>query len=95
MCQFVGGVAGDVLRAVAVKIGQRRLKRVTCAVAAEFVVLQPQIGFDQFGCGQKLQDGDIAAAERGLLELACAKVPKPLPNIPPPTVATAPATRFS
>jgi hypothetical protein len=65
VADFIERIAGDVLRAVAVQKLQRELIVVLRAAgdAAEFGVLDPEIGLDQFGGGQKTQNRDIAAGE--------------------------------
>ncbi len=81
VADFVNGVAGDVLRAVAIEIGQGDLiivhwlvrvyfHRRVVADSAEFRVLYPQITFNQFRCGEEAKDGDVSL-RRALTAFLC------------------------
>ena len=74
MAHFIERVAGDVLRAIAIEVRQRslvvvhRLIRIDfdgwiVADTAEFRVLNPQITFDDFGCGDEAKNRDITFCE--------------------------------
>ena len=62
---LIEGVARDVLRPVSVQVLEGELIVILSAVgdASKFGVLNPEVGFDQFGGGKKTQNGDITAIE--------------------------------
>ena len=62
---FIERVAGDVLRPVPVEVLQGQLIWILgpAGDATQFGILRPQIGFDQFGCGDETQNGNIAVSE--------------------------------
>lgn len=74
MADFVEGVAGDVLGGVAVEVLEGELVGIhllagidfdgeVISDAAQFGVLDPEVGFDDLGCGEELEDGDISVRE--------------------------------
>src|SRR3984957_18061589 len=75
MTDFIDGVAGDVLRAIAVQVRQSDLIIVQLLVGGyfngwiitdttQFRVLCPKIAFDQLGCSQESENCDITSGKR-------------------------------
>lgn len=65
MTYFVERVAGDVLRAVAIKVLQSWLIVILCSLcdSAELSILLPQVALDEFGCGQESENCDVSFCE--------------------------------